>query len=95
MWKNIEDLLNVHMKTLIYLISRIRYLILAVKGQNNRLIKHRYVFCNVTNKQSAPSFSKNSFIDFSIEERLLREITMWKESIKFTHNICFNIQTSR
>ena len=32
------------MKTLIYLISRIRFLILAVKDQNHRLIKHRYVF---------------------------------------------------
>ena len=60
-----------YMKTLIYLISRIRYLILAVKGKNNQLIKHHYVFSNVTNKQSAPSFSK-----ISIEERLLREITM-------------------
>ena len=33
------------MKTLIYLIPRKRYLILSVKGQNNRLIKHHYVFC--------------------------------------------------
>ena len=48
------------MKTLIYLISRVRYLILEVKGQNNRLIKHHYVFCNVTNKQPAPSFSKTA-----------------------------------
>ena len=36
------------MKTLLYLISRIKYLCVAVKGQNNRLIKHHYVFCNVT-----------------------------------------------
>ena len=62
-----------YMKTLIYMISRIRSHYIAVKGHNSRLIKHHYVFRNVTNKQSAPSFSKNSFIDFSIEERLLRE----------------------
>ena len=55
------------MKTLIYLISRIRYLILAVKGQNNRLIKNRYVFGNVTNKQSAPSFSKTALSIFQLK----------------------------
>ena len=74
--KKILRTYKMYMKTLIYLISRIRYLILAVKGQNSQLIKHHYVFCNVTNKQFAPLFSKNSFIDFSIEERLLREIAM-------------------
>ena len=62
---------KMYMKTLIYLISIIRYLIIAAKGQINRIIKHHYVFCNVTNKQSAPSFSKTA-----IEERLLREVTM-------------------
>ena len=31
---------------------------------------------SVTNKQSAPSYCKNNFIDFSIEEGLLREVTM-------------------
>ena len=55
------------MKTLIYMISRIRYLILAVKGQNNRLIKHRYVFCNVTSKQPAPSFSKTALSIFQLK----------------------------
>ena len=56
-----------YVKTLIYLISRIRYLILAMKGQNNRLIKHRYAFCNVTNKQSAPSFSKTALSIFQLK----------------------------
>ena len=56
-----------YMKTLIYLISRIRYLILAVKGKNNRLIKHHYVFSNVTNKQSAPSFSKTALSIFLLK----------------------------
>ena len=55
------------MKILIYLISRKIYLILAVKGQNNRLIKHRYVFCNATNKQSAPSFSKTALSIFQLK----------------------------
>ena len=48
--KKILKTYKMYLKTLIYLISRIRYLILAVKGQNNPLIKHRYVFCNVTNQ---------------------------------------------
>ena len=56
-----------YMKTLIYLISRIRYLILAVKGQNNRLIKHRNVFCNATHRQSAPSFSKTALSIFQLK----------------------------
>ena len=43
----------------------------VVLHTNNRLIKHHYVFCNVT-----PFIFKSSFIDFSIEERLLREISM-------------------
>ena len=64
------------MKTLIHIISRIRNLILAFQGQIIDLLSFIMCFDNVTNRQSAPSFSKNDFIDFSIEERLLREITM-------------------
>ena len=56
-----------YMKTLIYLISRIRYLILAAKGQINRLIKHHNVFSNVINKQSAPSFSKTALSIFQLK----------------------------
>ena len=54
-------------KTLIRLFSRITCLIIAVKGQNNRLIKHHFVFCNVTNKQSAPSFSKTALSIFQLK----------------------------
>ena len=43
-------------------------------------------FGNVTNSQSAPSFAKTT-IDFSIEERLLREVTMWKETIGYLRNL--------
>ena len=56
-----------YMKTLIYPISRIRYLILAVKGQNSQLIKHHYVFCNVTDKQFAPLFSKTAVSIFQLK----------------------------
>ena len=56
-----------YMKTVIYLFSRIRYLILAVKGQNNRLKKHHHVFCNVNNKQSTPSFSKTALLIFQLK----------------------------
>ena len=55
------------MKSLIYQISRIGYLILALKGQNDRLIKHDYVSINVTNKQSAPSFSKTALSIFQLK----------------------------
>ena len=58
--KKILSTYKMCMKTLIHLISKIRCLILAVKGQNKRLIKHHYVFCNITNKQSAPSFPKTA-----------------------------------
>ena len=54
-----------YMKTFIYPISRIRYLILSVKGQNNRLIKHHYALRNVTYKQSAPSLSKTALSIFN------------------------------
>ena len=37
--KNLLKTYYMYMKTLFYLIPRIRYLILAVKGQNNRLIR--------------------------------------------------------
>ena len=55
------------MKTLIYLIPRIRYLNLAVKGQSNRLLKHHYVVFNITNKQSAPSFIKTALSIFQLK----------------------------
>ena len=35
---------KMYKKTFIYLISRIGYLILAMKSQKNRLINHYYVF---------------------------------------------------
>ena len=65
--KQILKTYKMYIKTLIYLISRIRYLILAVKGQNNRLKKHHYVFCNVTYKQYAPSFSKTALSIFKLK----------------------------
>ena len=55
-----------YMKALIYLFSSLRYLILVVKGQTNRLIKHRFVFCN-ENEQSAPSFSKTALSIFQLK----------------------------
>ena len=66
---------KMYMKTLIYLNSKIINLILVVKGQNIDLLSIIMCFDNVTYKQSTPSFSKTT-IDFSIEERLIREITM-------------------
>ena len=56
-----------YMKTFIYLISGIRYLIISVKGQNNLHIMHHYVFCNVTNKHTAPSFSKTALSIFQLK----------------------------
>ena len=73
--KKIRKTFKMYMKVLIYIISRIRNLILAFKGQIIHLISIIRCIDNVTNKQSAPSFSKTT-IDFPIEERLLREITM-------------------
>ena len=35
--------------------------------RKNRLIKHLYVFANVTNKQSAPSFSKTALSIFQLK----------------------------
>ena len=46
------------MKSLIYLISRIGYLILALKGQNDRLIKHDYVSINVTNRSQTCKYKE-------------------------------------
>ena len=65
--KKVLKTYKMYMKTLIYLISKIRYLILAMKGQNSWLIKHHYVFRNETNKQSAPSFSKTALSIFQLK----------------------------
>ena len=56
-----------YMKTLIYLISRIRYLILAVKGQKIDLQSIIMCSANVTNKQSAPLFSKTAVSNFQLK----------------------------
>ena len=45
------------------------------------IVNEQYVFCNVTNKPSAPSFSKTALSIVLIEEQLLREVTMWNGSI--------------
>ena len=54
-----------YVKTLIYIISRIRNLILAFKGQIIDLLSINLCFDNVTNKQSAPSFSKTTLSIFN------------------------------
>ena len=56
-----------HMKTLIYIISRIRNLILAFKGQIIDLLSIIMCFDNVTYKQSAPSFSKTTLSIFQLK----------------------------
>ena len=56
--KKIQKTYKMYIKTLIYLIPRIRYLILAAKDQNNRHIKHY---------QSAPSFSKMALSIFQLK----------------------------
>ena len=65
--KKILNTYKMYMETLIYLISRVKCLILTVKDQNNQLIKHHYVFCNVTTKQSAPSFLKIALSIFQLK----------------------------
>ena len=39
----------------------------VVLHTNNRLIKHYYVFCNVTNKQTVPSFLKAALSIFQLK----------------------------
>ena len=56
-----------YMKTLIYIISRIRNLILAFKGQIFDLLSFIMCFDNVTNNQSAPSFSKTTLSIFQLK----------------------------
>ena len=49
--------LKMYMKVLLYIISRIRNLILALKGQIIHLLSIIMCFDNVTNKQSAPGIA--------------------------------------
>ena len=56
-----------YMKVLIYIISRIRNLIIAFKGQIIHLLSIIMCFDNVTNKQSAPSFSKTTLSIFQLK----------------------------
>ena len=54
-------------KTLIYLISRVRYLILAMKSQKIDLKTIIMCFANATSQQSAPSFSKTALSIFQLK----------------------------
>ena len=56
-----------YMKTLIYIISRIRNLILAFQGQIIDLLSFIMCFDNVTNKPSSPSFSKTPLSIFQLK----------------------------
>ena len=56
-----------YMKTLIYIISRIRNFILAFKGQIIHLLSIIKCFANETNKQTAPSFSKMTLSIFQLK----------------------------
>ena len=65
--KKIRKTIKMYMKVLIYIISRIRNLILAFKGQIIHLLSIIMCFDNVTNKQSAPSFSKMTLSIFQLK----------------------------
>ena len=56
-----------YLKTLIYIISRIRNIILAFKGQIIHLLSIIMYFDNVTDQQSAPSFSKMTLSIFQLK----------------------------
>ena len=56
-----------YMKTLIYIISRIRNLILAFNDQIIHVLRIIMCFDNVTNTQSAPSFSKTVLSIFQLK----------------------------
>ena len=60
-----------YMKTFIYIISLRRNLILAFKGQIINLLSIIMCFDNVTNKQSAPSFSKTTLSNFQLKSDCL------------------------
>ena len=63
----IRKTIIMYMKVLIYIISRIRNLILAFKGQIIHLFSIIMCFDNVTNKQSDPSFSKTTLLIFQLK----------------------------
>ena len=66
---------KMYKKTLIYLISRIRYLILAMKSQKST---YKTSLCALPIQliSNLPLHFQKRLYRFSIEERLLREITM-------------------
>ena len=65
--KKIWKTFKMYMKVLIFIISRIRNLILAFKGQIINLLSIIMCFDNVSNKQSALSFSKLTLSIFQLK----------------------------
>ena len=63
-------------------IQYIRKYFKTSKCQFKRLYFIIPYFISVSDRLFAPSFDYIYFIDFSVEERTVREITMWKRSIK-------------